>query len=155
MRCLFVLVLLLLSTRAALWREENIREMQTVKQCLSPQQANLITTLFPGNSPEYEKREAMALDTLARLIKNGSPFCRAYSLMVQSATQHLDSRVRVQQALWQESRDQFVARGVQLRGECGFTAAEDSGPLSRMNHCIARVLQHSVKALIKAQYAPK
>lgn len=155
---LYVLCLCMVtSADAALWRKENIQEMQRIKYCFNEERSQHISKLFHVDSADQERREAIAMDVLARLVKSGTPFCQAYQLMLEGVTRQVEKHVRdssnEEHARWQETLSHVHQHTAETRITCSTLQSEDTGPLSAVSHCLSKVLQKTVKALIVAQYA--
>lgn len=144
------------ASNATLWHKENVAEMQRLKYCFNKEQVSIITSLFPIASPESEKREAVAMNTLGRLVKNGRSFCAALTLTIDSTTlllqQRLANALVNERIMWNATLDHFVVKSGHARTHCSFLSTKNSEILSPVNKCIDRVLVKSVKALIKKQY---
>lgn len=147
----FILPLLLSLVHGAMWRDENIRATLRLKHCFSRERASLIETLFPPRSLERAKREAIALDHLARLIKTGVHFCDALRDTVKNAHHHLKGRLLTNSS-WQETLTHFEEKKEQSLARCD--AMNQHGDVrSKSVKCIDRVMRESIYALIVAQYA--
>jgi len=151
---LAILCVLLMTSNAALWKQEKIEEIRKMKACLYTQHASLITRLFPVASVDREKREAIALDDLGRWVKSGTPFCPAFAKMVVRAEhlieRRLDEAAPQDQYRWRQTLEMFKQRAVETRAQCEHTP--DEGPLSPGHACISRVYQRAAMALIASQY---
>lgn len=149
-----VCLLLLVTSNAALWKQENTEEIRKMKACLQPQYASLITRLFPVASVDREQREAIALDHLGRLIKSGTPFCDAFAKMVVRAEHFIERRhseaASQDQYRWSQTLEMFKQRAIETRSRCEHTPTE--GPLSLGHACISRVYQRASMSLIASQY---
>lgn len=147
-------LLLVTCNNAALWKEENVREIRKMKACLHSEHATLINRLFPVASVDREQREAIALDHIGRLIKSGTPFCDAFAKMVVRAEYFIERRLSEAASQdrhrWRQTLDMFKQRAVETRSDCVYKV--DDGPLSTMNACISKVYQRATMALIASQY---
>lgn len=157
---LLLLISLMTTINAAIWREENIHAMRLMRDCFPKEHVALFTKLFPVASVQRERREAMAFDYLGRLLKSGVPFCMAYAKMVAHGEQTITSQMRQapqeDQHRWQQTLAQFQTNGIEARGQCDAVTvavkAYYEGPLAPIHTCLSPLYQNVAKQLIMAQY---
>lgn len=151
-----------------MWRDTSIREMRILRECFHRDHAEQIAYLFPGASYERDKREARALDFLARLLGSGTPYCDAYDQMTSKALSFIENEQAnsvtsgdsFAQSQWGHTLRQFKQRKEETQPGCqavekGMSTEEKakySGILSPLNKCISRIQLLSAKALIKDQH---
>ena len=160
-----ILLLLILGVHSTLWRQGNVREMRLLRECFHREHAEQIAYLFPGASMERDRREAKALDYLARLLKASTPFCDAYDQMTTAALHQIEHELSLStsghaRTQWEDTLRQFKSRREETASGCRIVEAEMSsheklkyrGVLSELNQCISRVQLNAAKALIRDQY---
>jgi len=167
MNILFLL-LLAVTTECTLWRQGNIRDMRMLRECFHHDHAEQIAYLFPGASRERDRREAKALDFLARLLQSGTTFCDAYDQMTTSALHLIEHELALStrngeshaKTHWEHTLRQFKQRKEETQPGCRIVERQMStqekeryvGILSPLNKCISRVQLSAAKSLIKDQY---
>jgi hypothetical protein len=150
-----VLLLFIVIVRGVLLRDSNIKAIGMMKECFSKEQAQLITAIFPSTSLEGEKREAMALYRLARLMKASMSFCKA----LDKALQRVNSYMQKQQydanatwrAMWKSAGEDFERRMNKRQAEC-HPINMHIGLLSQEYRCLEEKRQIAAMALTVEQY---
>lgn len=140
-----------------LWRAENIREMRKLKECFSGEHAALISGFFPLLSFEREKREAIALDALGRLVKSGTPFCHAFRVTVlEKGKQKIENKLyhstKLHEPRWRATLERFNEHVEENRNRCETLPVEDTGSMSTIRRCLTSVFHATEVAKIKAQF---
>lgn len=150
---MLLLLLMVNMVYSVMWLKENIAANAQIKKCLHEEHANLITLLFPSDTLEYEEREAIALDYLARLLKTGGMrFCEALDVVLTSTTQQLKRRSDANTS-WQSTFDRYQQNCRESLTQCAARQIEEyTGVRSECIKCIDKTMRDTAYALIRAQF---
>lgn len=101
------------------WQKaEDVLHTDKMKECFYYEHAALVRALFPSRSMEREKREAIVIDYLARLILKGeSRFCDSLYATLVSATYYLERRADFN-TTWQTTLEQFKQNSERSLDQC-------------------------------------
>ena len=154
---LFFLLFICHQTESALWIEANIKEIVGIKKCLHREHLALIERLFDITTLEANKREAIALDHLGRLLKGGASFCEAYAKMLENSRHYLKGKMLYNATEWQETWDHFERESTATREECGrlnrYLPEGYTGVFSPLVRCIDNAHRNAALSLIRHQFA--